>query len=142
MRNVTLNNDGHPLTHFLISCCLPSLNWVKSSGQGKGTANSLIDWMRSGLAYGRLHGILVLLARAFVEPLAHFSCLCLREFNLRVTIRLRPDCKVLKNICAKPLVRRFAKPDREDSYGSSKKMGEWQVSLWPLLTTFELKFKW
>ena len=110
------------------------------SGQGKGQPIAPLDafWTRIRTAPWDL-GPHDAFSEAFVGPLAHL--LCLQEFQLRVTIPLGPGCRVLRNICVKPLVPRFDKPDGDDSYRSSKIMGEWQASLWPLLTPFQLKFK-
>ena len=131
--------DGHPLNplrHFL----LPVITQisVRNEEWTKKRISEQLDWMRSGLACGQLQGIsilsidLVAFSRAFVEPLTHLSCL--REFALRVTTPLGLDCSALRKICAK-------KPAGDFCYGRSKKMREWQASLWPLLTRIQLKFK-
>ena len=137
--------DGHPLNtlcHFL----LPAITQlsVRNEEWTKKRTREQLDWMCSGLAYGQLQGIsvlsidLVVFSQAFIETLAYLSCL--REFALRVTTPLGLDCRALRKLCAKPVVR-SDKPDGDHWYGWSRKMREWQTSLWPLLTTIQLKFK-
>ena len=137
--------DGHPLNalcHFL----LPAITQLgfRNNEWTKKRANQQLGWMRLGLEYGQFQGISVLsmdlvgFSGGFLKPLAHLSCL--RDYTLRVTAPIGIDCGVLRKICAQPLVP-FDKPDGDQWYRWSKKMGEWRTSLWPLLTTFQLKFK-
>ena len=137
--------DGHPLNtlcHFLLPV-ITQLS-IRNEEWTKKRTREPLDWMRSGLAYGQLQGISVLsldliaFSEAFVEPLAHLSCL--QEFALRVSTPLGLDCRALRKICTEPVVR-SDKPDGDHWNSWSKKMGELQASLWPLLTTIQLRFK-